>query len=80
MGKIKFLRRFVPNFIEIIKHITNILRKDGDIKWIEDAKKYFTTIKLVLTEDPILINLDYSKEFYIFSFALEDTIVVVLFP
>jgi hypothetical protein len=27
LGKVNFLRRFVPNFAEIIKHITNMLRK-----------------------------------------------------
>lgn len=31
-----------------------------------------------LTEAPILISFDYSKKFVTFSFAYEDTIVVVL--
>ena len=32
LGKISFVRRFTPNFVEIIKYITNILKKDSDIK------------------------------------------------
>ena len=33
IGKIIFLRRFVPNFVEIIRPITNMLNKDDVIKW-----------------------------------------------
>ena len=32
-GKVIFLRRFVPNFAEIVKNITCMLRKDSEIKW-----------------------------------------------
>jgi hypothetical protein len=33
IGKINFLRCFVPNFVEILKPITNMLKKDVVIKW-----------------------------------------------
>jgi hypothetical protein len=33
IGKIKFLRRFVPNFVEITKPINRMLKKYADIKW-----------------------------------------------
>ena len=29
LGKINFIRRFIPNFSELIKHITGMLRKDS---------------------------------------------------
>jgi hypothetical protein len=78
IGKINFLRRFIPNFAEIIKHITDMLKKDAEIKWIPEAKESFENIKQDLIKAPILISPNYSKEFLIFSFASEDTIVVVL--
>jgi hypothetical protein len=31
IGKINFLRRFIPNFAKIIKYITNMLKKDAEI-------------------------------------------------
>ena len=34
LGKVNFVRRFIPNFAEIFKHITKMLRKDYDIKWM----------------------------------------------
>jgi hypothetical protein len=33
LGKVNFLRRFIPNLVEIIKHINCMLRKGNEIKW-----------------------------------------------
>ena len=33
IGKIKFLRRFIPNLAELLRNITNMLKKDTKIKW-----------------------------------------------
>ena len=41
LGKINFIRRFIPRFAEIVKYITNMLKKDSDIKWKEDATIFF---------------------------------------
>jgi hypothetical protein len=38
IGKIKFLRHFVPNFTEILKPITNMLKKYAMIKWSLEEK------------------------------------------
>jgi hypothetical protein len=37
LGKINFLRRFVSNFVELVKYITTMLRKDSEIKWNVEA-------------------------------------------
>jgi hypothetical protein len=78
IGKINFLRRFVLNFVEILKPITNMLKKDAVIKWSLEEKSSFQTIKQDLVEAPVLAIPDYAKYFFIFSFASEETIVVVL--
>ena len=78
LGKINFLRCFVPNFAKLVKHITIMLRKDNEVKWDEDARKSFISIKSSLTKAPVLTSPDFSKEFLTFSYAFEDTIVVVL--
>jgi ribonuclease HI len=33
LGKINFVRRFVPNFAELVKHITCMLKKGAEVKW-----------------------------------------------
>jgi hypothetical protein len=78
LGKVDFLRRFIPNLVETIKHINCMLRKGNKIKWNPEAKKSFEYIKVALTKSPLLSNPDFMKYFLIFSFASEHTIIGVL--
>jgi hypothetical protein len=78
LGKINFLRRFVSNFAELVKHIIAMLRKGNEVKWTSEPREYFFQIKKALTEAPVLISPDYSKDFLIFSFASCDTVAAVL--
>ena len=78
LGKINFLRRFISNFVEFLKHITAMLKKGNEVKWIVEPREYFFQIKKELTEAPVMISLDYSKDFLVFSFASFDTVAIVL--
>jgi hypothetical protein len=78
LGKINFLRRFVSNFAELVRHITTMLRKGNEVKWTAEPRESFVQIKRALTEAPVLISPDYSKDFLIFSFASCDTVAAVL--
>ena len=78
IGKINFLRRFIPNLAEVLRNITNMLKKEQGVKWTLEAKKSFELVKQALTKTPVLISPDFSKDFHIFSFASEHTIAVVL--
>ena len=49
LGTVNFLKPFIPNFAEIVKNITSMLRKDQEIKWDIEAKYSFIAIKLSLT-------------------------------
>ena len=55
-----------------------MLRKDIDIKWTPEGKKLFKDIKRAISEAPVLISPNFSKDFLIFSFASEHTVVGVL--
>jgi hypothetical protein len=50
-GKVNFLRRFIPNLVKIIKHITYILRKGNEIKWNPEDKKSFKDTKVALNKE-----------------------------
>ncbi len=41
LGKINFLKRFLPNFAEILRKTTNILKKDSEVKWNIKARESF---------------------------------------
>ena len=55
-----------------------MLRKDNGIKWTVEDKQSFTNIKKALTEAPVLISPNFSKELMIFSLASKHTIARVL--
>ena len=63
------MRRFIPNLVEIIKHITNMLKKGNEIKWIPEERKSFEDIKVELTKAPVLVSPNFEKDFILFSFA-----------
>jgi hypothetical protein len=73
LQKVNFLRRYILNYDELAKDITEMLKKDTEIKWGEKARNSFKTIKLAMTEVPILVSPNFSKEFLTFSFASEET-------
>jgi hypothetical protein len=41
LGKINFLRRFIPKFAEIVKLIIDMLKKNSETKWTSEAKASF---------------------------------------
>ena len=61
-----------------MKHVTNMLKKDNEIKWNQDARNYFSNIKKALTDALVLISPNCSKDFHIFSFASEHIVAGVL--
>ena len=38
LGKVNFLRRFITNFVEVVKYVNNMLKKDNNFKWSNEAK------------------------------------------
>lgn len=78
LGRISFLKRFIPNLAELIRSINNMLKKDSTIKWTVEAKKSFEDIKLALTRTPVLTSPKFDRGFILFSFASEHIIVVAL--
>jgi len=41
LKKINFLRRSIPNYVEIVKEIIDMLNKDRQVKWVPEAKHSF---------------------------------------
>jgi hypothetical protein len=77
-GQINFVRRFIPNFAEIVRPISNMLKKGHDLKWSDEAKRAFMDIKQALCQAPVLASPNYGKYFQLFSFASNFTMAAVL--
>jgi len=78
LGNINFLRRFIPNLVEQIILLNNMLKKDSKVKWTLEAKQAFEGIKTALTQTPVLTSPQFDGDFIIFSFAFEHSIANVL--
>jgi hypothetical protein len=78
LGKINFIRRFVPNIAERIKPLSALLKKDVAFRWGNETDIPFEDIKNAISQAPVLISPDFSRDFIIFSFASQDTIAGVL--
>lgn len=55
-----------------------MLKKCSKVKWTLEAKQAFEGIKTTLTQTPVLTSPRFDRDFIIFSFSFEHTIVVVL--
>jgi len=58
--------------------MNSTLKKDNEINCDDASRESFMTIKKVLGETPVLISLDYTKEFMFFPFASGRTIVAII--
>ena len=47
-----------------------MLKKDQEVKWTEKAKNSFEKIKTTLTEAPVLVSPNFTKEFLTFFFCI----------
>jgi hypothetical protein len=55
-----------------------MLKNDTKIKWDTESRQSFEQVKRALTQAPVLISPDFTKDFYLFSFASKHTIAIVL--
>jgi hypothetical protein len=53
-GKANFLRRFIPNYTELTKGFTQLLKKGYEFLWDDTANKAIEALKLALTHTPLL--------------------------
>jgi hypothetical protein len=77
-GKENFLRRFIPNYVEITRGFTRLLKKGLEFVWDKVANNAFETLKLSLTKAPLLFPPDYSRDYFLYLAASEYTIGMVL--
>ena len=69
IGQVNVLRRFIPSFADILMDISNMLKKDHEIKWTVEANNSFKDIKQSISEGSALVSLDFDKYFLVFLYA-----------
>ena len=75
---INFMRRFIPYFAQIVKPLQQMVKKSVQFKWTEVEKNAFNKIKTVVSHVPSLKIPYFDKDFILYTFASNDSLVAVL--
>ena len=78
LGKINFVRRYIPSFSEIIRPLQNMIKKDVVFNWGNLEKESSNQILESIAEAPGLLSPDFSKDFILYTFASYLPYVAVL--
>nr|GEW36289.1 reverse transcriptase domain-containing protein [Tanacetum cinerariifolium] len=77
LGHASFYRRFIQDFLKIARPMTNLLEKDTPFFFSKVCTKAFQTLKMKLTEAPILVAPDWDLPFELICDASEFAIDAV---
>eukprot|EP00253_Pinus_taeda_P007131 PITA_07131 len=76
--KANFLRRFIPNYAEITKGFTRLLKQNTPFFCDEIAHKSFDALKHALTYASLLHPPNYNQDYFLYLAASHSTIGMVL--
>jgi len=76
--KANFLRRFIPNYAELAKGYTHLLKKEVPFNWDQVAQTSIDSLKESLIKASLMYTLDYQKDFNLYLATEDTTIAMVL--
>jgi len=77
-GKAKFLRRFIPNYTEMAKGFTHLLKKGIPFHWDPVAQASFDALKDTFIRASLLYSPNYQNDYYMYLVTADTTISMVL--
>jgi hypothetical protein len=77
-GKIFFVRKFTHDFVETIKSLRKMICKYVEFRWDDERKSSFSNIKTTICQSPVFQSPDFSKYFFLYTFASDQSLVAVL--
>lgn len=78
LSRINFVRRFIPNLATMVKPLIAMLKKNMVFSWNKEGKASFEEIKEAIASAPTLINLNFDKDFILYTLGGESSIYIVL--
>ena len=72
------MRRFAPDFAEIVKPLQQMVKQSVQFKWTDVEKNAFSKIKIYITHAPSLKSLNFKKDFILYTFASDDSLPAML--
>lgn len=68
----------MPDFFETVRYIVDMMKGNKAFKWSDIGKRAFEDIKGAIAKAPVLVHPDYTKEFIIYCYASEHTMLAIL--
>ena len=78
LGNAGFYQRFITNFSQIAKPLTNLIAKDVPFRFDDECHKAFETLKNELISTPIIQPLDWKLPFEIMCDATDYAVGLYL--
>ena len=78
MGTINFVRRFVPDFAQIVKSLQQMVKQNVQFKWTDVENNEFSKIKTSISHAPSLKSPNDEKDFILYTFASDNSLAAVL--
>jgi len=70
--------RFISDFVGLVQPITLMLKKDKEFKLTPKGRQSFERIKKSISTAPILVNPNLSKDFIMYVYGEDHSIVAFL--
>ena len=78
MGTINFVRRFVPDFAQIVKPLQQMVKESVQFKGTDTEKVSFNNIKAAMAHAPSLKIPDFEKDYILYTFSSDNSLTAVL--
>ena len=78
IGMASYYRRFIKNFAQIAKPLTQLTKKNQPFIWTDQCTRAFETLKTCLTQAPILAYPDTSQAYCLYTDASNGAVGAVL--
>ena len=78
LGKINFVKSFVPEFSQIVLPLDNMIKKKYVFKWGHNEREAFDLIKQSIVNDPFLTTPNFLNPFTLYTFSLDTSYAIVL--
>ena len=78
LSQINFVKRFVPDFSQIVLPLQTMIKKKSVFKWGHTEKEAFDSIKQSIINVPALNTPDFSNHFILYTLASDSSYAAVL--
>ena len=69
LGLVGYYRKFILRYADIARPLNALTRKDTEFVWTDVCQKSFDLLKVMVSEEPILVYTDPSKPYVLFKDA-----------